>query len=153
MIDQVRDTLRKASRVVDTPRRRTEAAVRKMAETPNLDLMDAPQLALEVLRRGRVQAAKARSLLDKSIRDRLDEMGLATKEEVDKLKRRIADLEAAAARPPRETTTTTAKRSSPSSTSTRSSTSRSSSASRPARATRARTSPPPEPPAGGESTA
>ena len=54
--DMVRGTLRKASKVVDAPLRRTEEAVRKIAERPNIDLMDAPHLAWEFLQKGRQQA-------------------------------------------------------------------------------------------------
>ena len=94
----VRGTLRKASKVVDAPLRRTEEAVRKIAERPNIDLMDAPHLAWEFLQKGRQQAEKARGVLDAQLRKRLKEMGLATREEMDALKRRISELEAAASR-------------------------------------------------------
>jgi polyhydroxyalkanoate synthesis regulator phasin len=94
--DVVRDTLRKASKVVDAPLRRTEEAVRKIAERPNIDLMDAPHLAWEFIQKGRQQAEKAKGALDAQLRKRLKEMGLATKEEMDALKRRISELEAAA---------------------------------------------------------
>jgi polyhydroxyalkanoate synthesis regulator phasin len=94
--DVVRGTLRKASKVVDAPLRRTEEAVRKIAERPNIDLMDAPHLAWEFIQKGRQQAEKAKGVLDAQVRKRLKEMGLATKEEMDALKRRIAELEAAA---------------------------------------------------------
>jgi len=94
----VRGTLRKASKVVDAPLRRTEEAVRKIAERPNIDLMDAPHLAWEFLQKGRQQAEKARGVIDAQLRKRLKEMGLATSEEMDALKRRISELEAAAAR-------------------------------------------------------
>ena len=92
----VRDTLRKASKVVDAPLRRTEEAVRKIAERPNIDLMDAPHLAWEFLQKGRQQAEKAKGVIDAQLRKRLKEMGLATKDEMDALKRRISELEAAA---------------------------------------------------------
>jgi BMFP domain-containing protein YqiC len=92
----VRGTLRKASKVVDAPLRRTEEAVRKIAERPNIDLMDAPHLAWEFLQKGRQQAEKARGVLDAQLRKRLKEMGLATRDEMDALKRRISELEAAA---------------------------------------------------------
>ena len=92
----VRDTLRKASKVVDAPLRRTEEAVRKIAERPNIDLMDAPHLAWEFLQKGRQQAEKAKGVIDAQLRKRLKEMGLATREEMDALKRRISELEAAA---------------------------------------------------------
>ena len=92
----VRGTLRKASKVVDAPLRRTEEAVRKIAERPNIDLLDAPHLAWEFLQKGRQQAEKARGVLDAQLRKRLKEMGLATREEMDALKRRISELEAAA---------------------------------------------------------
>jgi len=95
MIDQVRETLRKATKVVDAPRRRTEEAVRKIAERPNIDLLDAPHLAWEFLQKGRKQAERAKAVLDAQVRRRLREMGLATKEEMDALKRRITELEAA----------------------------------------------------------
>jgi hypothetical protein len=91
----VRDTLRKASKVVDAPLRKTEEAVRKIAERPNIDLMDAPHLAWEFLQKGRQRAEKAKGVLDAQLRKRLKEMGLATKEEMDALKRRISELEAA----------------------------------------------------------
>jgi polyhydroxyalkanoate synthesis regulator phasin len=94
--DTVRDTLRRASKVVDAPLRRTEEAVRKIAERPNIDLMDAPHLAWEFLQKGRHQAEKAKGVLDAQVRKRLTEMGLATKDEMDALKRRISELEAAA---------------------------------------------------------
>jgi len=96
--DTVRGTLRKASKVVDAPLRRTEEAVRKIAERPNIDLMDAPHLAWEFLQKGRQQAEKAKGMLDAQLRKRLKEMGLATREEMDALKRRISELEAAATR-------------------------------------------------------
>jgi polyhydroxyalkanoate synthesis regulator phasin len=96
--DTVRGTLRKASKVVDAPLRRTEEAVRKIAERPNIDLLDAPHLAWEFLQKGRQQAEKARGVLDAQLRKRLKEMGLATREEMDALKRRISELEAAASR-------------------------------------------------------
>jgi polyhydroxyalkanoate synthesis regulator phasin len=92
----VRGTLRKASKVVDAPLRRTEEAVRKIAERPNIDLMDAPHLAWEFIQKGRQQAEKAKGVLDAQLRKRLKEMGLATKEEMDALRRRISELEAAA---------------------------------------------------------
>src|SRR4030088_1778851 len=94
--DKVRDPLRKASKVVDAPLRRTEEAVRKIAERPNIDLMDAPHLAWEFIQKGRQQAEKAKGVLDAQVRKRLKEMGLATREEMDALKRRISELEAAA---------------------------------------------------------
>jgi hypothetical protein len=92
----VRGTLRRASKVVDAPLRRTEEAVRKIAERPNIDLMDAPHLAWEFIQKGRHQAEKAKGVLDAQVRKRLKEMGLATREEMDALKRRISELEAAA---------------------------------------------------------
>lgn len=94
--DTVRETLRRASKVVDAPLRRTEEAVRKIAERPNIDLMDAPHLAWEFLQKGREQAEKAKGMLDSQLRKRLKEMGLATKDEMEALKRRISELEAAA---------------------------------------------------------
>ena len=94
--DMVRGTLRKASKVVDAPLRRTEEAVRKIAERPNIDLMDAPHLAWEFLQKGRQQAEKAKGVIDAQLRKRLKEMGLATRDEMDALKRRISELEAAA---------------------------------------------------------
>jgi polyhydroxyalkanoate synthesis regulator phasin len=94
--ETVRDTLRRASKVVDAPLRKTEEAVRKIAERPNIDLMDAPHLAWEFLQKGRHQAEKAKGVLDGQLRKRLKDMGLATKEEMDALKRRISELEAAA---------------------------------------------------------
>lgn len=94
--DMVRGTLRKASKVVDAPLRRTEEAVRKIAERPNIDLMDAPHLAWELLQKGRQQAEKAKGVIDAQLRKRLKEMGLATRDEMDALKRRISELEAAA---------------------------------------------------------
>jgi polyhydroxyalkanoate synthesis regulator phasin len=97
MFDHVRDTLRRASQVVEAPRRRTEEAVRKLAENPNFDVMDAPQLASDMLRRGKEQADKARSMIDDTVRRRLNTLGLATREDVEVLRRRIAELEAAAA--------------------------------------------------------
>ena len=99
----VRDTLRKASKVVDAPLRRTEEAVRKIAERPNIDLMDAPHLAWEFLQKGRQQAEKAKGVIDAQLRKRLKEMGLATREEMDALKRRISELEAAAKGAPQGT--------------------------------------------------
>ena len=96
MIDQVRDTLRKATKVVDAPRQRAEEVVRKMAENPNFDLLDAPQLAVALLRRGKEQADRARTMVDGEIRRRLNDLGLATREEVDRLRLRIAELEATA---------------------------------------------------------
>lgn len=99
MIDQVRDTLRRASKVVDAPRRRTEEAVRKMAENPNFDLLDAPQLAIDLLKRGRDQAGKARDVLDREVRRGLSTLGLATRDEIDHLNARIAELESAVAVP------------------------------------------------------
>jgi len=72
----VRDTLRKASKVADAPLRRTEEAVRKIAERPNIDLMDAPHLAWEFIQKGRQQAEKAKGALDAQVRKRLKEMGL-----------------------------------------------------------------------------
>lgn len=99
MIDQVRDTLRRASKVVDAPRRRTEEAVRKMAENPNFDLLDAPQLAIDLLKRGRDQAGKARGVLDREVRRGLSTLGLATRDEIEHLHARIAELESAAAAP------------------------------------------------------
>ena len=92
----VRDTLRKASKVVDAPLRRTEDAVRKIAERPNIDLMDAPHLAWEFLQKGRQQAEKAKGVIDAQLRKRLKDMGLATRDEMDVLRRRISELEAAA---------------------------------------------------------
>ncbi|HEX9315275.1 MAG TPA: hypothetical protein VGA71_07710 [Actinomycetota bacterium] len=94
--DMVRGTLRKASKVVDAPLRRTEEAVRKIAERPNIDLLDAPHLAWELLQKGRQQAEKARGVIDAQLRKRLKEMGLATRDEMEALKRRISELEAAA---------------------------------------------------------
>ena len=97
----VRDTLRKASKVVDAPLRKTEEAVRKIAERPDIDLMDAPHLVWEFLQKGRQQAEKAKGVIDAQLRKRLKDMGLATREEMDALRRRISELEAAArARPP-----------------------------------------------------
>jgi polyhydroxyalkanoate synthesis regulator phasin len=100
----VRDTLRRASKVVDAPLRKTEEAVRKIAERPNIDLMDAPHLAWEFLQKGRQQAEKAKGAIDAQLRKRLKEMGLATKEEMDALKRRISELEAAAQERGKEST-------------------------------------------------
>ncbi|HKN50004.1 MAG TPA: hypothetical protein VJ010_07230, partial [Actinomycetota bacterium] len=74
----------------------TEEAVRKIAERPNIDLLDAPHLAWEFLQKGRQQAEKAKGVIDAQLRKRLKEMGLATREEMDALKRRISELEAAA---------------------------------------------------------
>lgn len=97
MIDQMKDTIRKASKVVETPRHKAEEAVRKIAENPDFDIMDAPQIALDLLRKGKGQADRARAVIDDSIRRRLNEMGLATREEVERLQARVAELEEAVA--------------------------------------------------------
>ncbi|HEU5001743.1 MAG TPA: hypothetical protein VFW71_03050 [Actinomycetota bacterium] len=89
----MKDTIRKASKVVEAPRHRAEEAVRKIAENPDFDLMDAPQIALDLLRKGKGQADRARAVIDDSIRRRLNEMGLATKEDVERLQARVAELE------------------------------------------------------------
>jgi polyhydroxyalkanoate synthesis regulator phasin len=97
MMKRVRTTLQRASKVVEAPRRRTEDVVRRLAENPEFDLMDAPGMARELLHIGKEQAERVRSLLDERIRSRLSNIGLATQDDVDRLKRRIAELEASAA--------------------------------------------------------
>lgn len=82
--------------MLDQARHKVEDTVRKLAENPNFDVLDAPKLAVDLLRLGKEQAERARSMVDKSIRQRLTTMGLATRDEVDALKRRISELEAAA---------------------------------------------------------
>jgi len=94
MIDQVREALRRASKAVEAPRRRTEDVVRKLAENPDFDLLDASGMARDLLRLGKEQAGKARSVVDDQLRRRLNDLGLATREEVEQLQRRIAELEA-----------------------------------------------------------
>jgi polyhydroxyalkanoate synthesis regulator phasin len=97
MMKRVRTTLQRASKVVEAPRRRTEEVVRRLAENPEFDLMDAPRVARDLLHIGREQADQVRALLDERIRRRLNTIGLATQDDVDRLKRRIAELEASAA--------------------------------------------------------
>ena len=100
IVGQVRDTIRKATKVVEGPRRRTEEAVRKIAERPNFDLLDAPQLAWELVQKGLEQAGKAKGVLDSQVRRRLNEIGLATQDEIDALRARVAELEVMVAAPP-----------------------------------------------------
>jgi len=97
MRDQLRDTVRKASKVVETPRRRTEEAVRKMLRTPTSTCSTPRTWRGRSSAAAAEQAEKARAALDEQIRRRLHDMGLATKDELDRLNRRISELEAAAA--------------------------------------------------------
>lgn len=100
MNDQVREALRRASKAVEAPRRRTEDVVRKLAENPDFDLLDVSGMARDLFRLGKEQAGKARSIVDDRLRRRLNDLGLASREEVEKLRRRVAELEATSVQTP-----------------------------------------------------
>ncbi len=101
MIDRIREAVERASKAVEAPRRRAEELARDLVQ----DLGKAPRgskaskLAEKVLEQAREHTKAARSLMTGEIRRQMRRMGLATSEEVDRLTRRIAELEAKAEAP------------------------------------------------------
>ncbi|MGH2733469.1 MAG: hypothetical protein ACRDJF_03705 [Actinomycetota bacterium] len=101
MIDRIRQAVEQASKVVEAPRRRAEDLARDLVRDLGKALpgSGASKVAEKVLEQAREHTRTARSLMTGEVRRQMRRMGVATSEEVDRLSRRITELEVKAGAP------------------------------------------------------
>lgn len=98
MLDQVRMWMEMVSGVAEIPRRQAERLARELARRGEVRASAVQGLAEEIVRRSRENAEMVRTLVSGEILRQIKALGLATREDVDRLARRVRDLEQGAVR-------------------------------------------------------
>ncbi|MGH9197947.1 MAG: phasin family protein, partial [Acidimicrobiia bacterium] len=104
VIDQIREAIRSASSVVEVPRKKAESLAREVVKRGEGAAGSVSSLAEEIVKRSRENAEGVRRLVSSEVRRQIKSLGLATKEDVDRLSRRVRELET---RAPKKSTTRT----------------------------------------------
>lgn len=93
MLDQIRSAIELASGVAEIPRRQAERFARSLAKRGDLRLSQVSTLAESIVERSRSNAEMVRSIIRSEIRRQVRALGLATKDDLERLSRRIQRLE------------------------------------------------------------
>lgn len=102
MLEQVRAILQSVSGVAEIPRQQAERIARDLARQTEATASMISSLAEDIVSRSRQNAEMVRALVVSEVRRQIKGVGLATRDDFDRLARRVRDLENAAK--PRPTT-------------------------------------------------
>lgn len=93
MLEQIRSAIRMASAVAEVPRKQAERFARDLAKRGEVRASQVSGLAEEIVKRSRQNAEMVRTVVSSEIRRQVKVLGLATKNEVDGLTKRVRELE------------------------------------------------------------
>ena len=101
MLEQLRAALEMASGLVEVPRQRAEKLAKEFAKSGGLGMSQVSSLAEDIMKRSKENAEMVRALVTSELKRQIKTLGLATKEDIDRLGRRIDRLEKARKPAPR----------------------------------------------------
>jgi polyhydroxyalkanoate synthesis regulator phasin len=93
MLDQIRSLLQSVSGAAEIPRQQAERLARDIAKQSGATASMVSGLAEDIMRRSRDNVELVRSLIVSEVRNQVKSLGLATRDDLDRLSRRIRDLE------------------------------------------------------------
>lgn len=93
MLEMIRSTLRMASVAAEIPRKQAERLARELSSRGEVRASQVSAVAEEIVKRSRQNAEMVRTLISSEIRRQLRLLGLASKDDVDALTRRVRQLE------------------------------------------------------------
>lgn len=96
MLEQIRAAVEMASGLVEVPRKRAEKIAKDIAESSEMGVGQVSRLTEEIVKRSRDNAEMVRSLISSEIKRQVKALGLATKDDLDRLGRRIDRIEKSA---------------------------------------------------------
>ncbi len=92
MLEQVRNAIELASGLVEVPRRRAEKFARSLADRGELRPNQISSLVEDILRRSKENAQMVQAVVSSEVRRQVKALGLATRDDVERLNRRIFSL-------------------------------------------------------------
>jgi polyhydroxyalkanoate synthesis regulator phasin len=92
MLEQVRNAIELASGLVEVPRRRAEQFARSLADRGELRPNQISSLVEDILRRSKENAQMVQAVVSSEVRRQVKALGLATRDDVERLNRRIFSL-------------------------------------------------------------
>lgn len=93
MLEVVRNAIRMASAVAEVPRKQAERFAKQLARTGEVSASQVSGIAEDIVRRSRQNADMVRTLVASEIRRQVRLLGLASREDIDALARRVRQLE------------------------------------------------------------
>ncbi|MGH2812473.1 MAG: hypothetical protein ACRDI1_07145 [Actinomycetota bacterium] len=93
MIEALRALLEVVSGVAEVPRRRAQRIARDIVSQSGERASAVSQLAEDIVKRSRENAEMLRSMVSSEIRRQIRSLGLATREDVDRVAKRVRELE------------------------------------------------------------
>jgi polyhydroxyalkanoate synthesis regulator phasin len=96
MLEVVRNAIRMAAVVAEVPRKQAERFARQLARSGEVSASQVSSIAEDIVRRSRQNADMIRTLVTSEIRRQVRLLGLASRDDVDALARRVRKLEAKA---------------------------------------------------------
>lgn len=92
MLEQVRNAIELASGLAEVPRRRAEQFARSLADRGDLRPNQISSLVEDILRRSKENAQMVQAVVSSEVRRQVKALGLATRDDVERLNRRIFSL-------------------------------------------------------------
>lgn len=92
MMDQMRSALQLAQSVVEIPKKRAEKIARQMMGGGNLKSTQVGALAEDIVKRSKQNAQMIQSVVSSEIRRQLKTLGVATRDDIERLSRRLFGL-------------------------------------------------------------
>lgn len=93
MLEAIENAIRMASAVVEVPRKQAERFAKELAKRGEVRASQVSSLAEDIVKRSRQNAEMVRTLISSEIRRQVRLLGLATKDDIDSLARRVRALE------------------------------------------------------------
>lgn len=92
MLEQLRNAIELASGLAEVPRRRAEQLARSLADRGELKPNQISSLVEDILRRSKENAQMVQAVVSSEVRRQVKALGLATRDDVERLNRRIFSL-------------------------------------------------------------
>lgn len=93
MIDQIREAIRSASSMVEVPRKKAESIARDLARRGEGAAASVSSIAEEIVRRSRENAEAVRKMVASEVRSQIRLLGVATRDDLERLTKRVRELE------------------------------------------------------------
>lgn len=92
MLNQIKNAIQLASSVAEVPRRQAEKFARDLVKKGELRASNVTGLAEEIVKRSQQNAQMVQSLITSEIRRQVKALGLATRDDLERLNRRVFGL-------------------------------------------------------------